>query len=224
MLAAKTSLCARVDALGEETKPSIGIDCRAKIEERLRQCEQGKVGGAGGEHSGCGLFPTSGSISFFILFPQIRKISGTGKAMAKAEKYEMKRSVTTHPLLGFVPNLSFVPLSSPLHSPSSPLPSSTPLPSPFLPPLSSPPLSSRLVSTPQQYSTAADFTLEGSGKRKRKRKEEGEVEVKQEATEDGGQWLYSQSYNKHDKTASCYSDMLLASVEWLVIPLNILHS
>lgn len=111
MLAAKTSLCARVDALGEETTPSsIGIDSRAKIEERLRQCEQGKI----------------------------RKISGTGKAMARAEKYEMK-------------------------------------------------------STPQQYSTAADFTLEGSGKRKRKREEretevkegEEEVEVRQEAADEG---------------------------------------
>ncbi len=43
MLAAKTSLCARVDALGEDVKPSIGIDSRVKIEERIRQCEQEKV-------------------------------------------------------------------------------------------------------------------------------------------------------------------------------------
>ena len=43
MLAAKASLCVRVDALGEEAKPTIGIDSRAKVEERLRQCEQSKV-------------------------------------------------------------------------------------------------------------------------------------------------------------------------------------
>lgn len=46
MLAAKTSLCARVDALGEEVKPTLGIDSRAKVEERLRECEQVKVGEA----------------------------------------------------------------------------------------------------------------------------------------------------------------------------------
>ena len=46
MLAAKTSLCARVDALGEEVKPTLGIDSRAKVEERLRECERVKVGEA----------------------------------------------------------------------------------------------------------------------------------------------------------------------------------
>ena len=58
MLAAKTSLCARVDALGEDTKPSIGIGSRAKVEERIRQCEQEKVGGGGG-----GWRRASGSVS-----------------------------------------------------------------------------------------------------------------------------------------------------------------
>lgn len=43
MLAAKASLCARVDALGEESAPSIGIESRAKVEDRVRQCEQNKV-------------------------------------------------------------------------------------------------------------------------------------------------------------------------------------
>lgn len=32
MLAAKTSLAARVDALGEETAPSIGIESKAKVQ------------------------------------------------------------------------------------------------------------------------------------------------------------------------------------------------
>ena len=43
MLAAKASLCARVDALGEESAPSIGIESRAKVEDRVRLCEQNKV-------------------------------------------------------------------------------------------------------------------------------------------------------------------------------------
>ena len=63
MLAAKASLCVRVDALGEDSDLSIGIASRSKVEERVRQCEQG----------------------------QLRRISGTGKARAQAEKYEMKR-------------------------------------------------------------------------------------------------------------------------------------
>lgn len=43
MLAAKASLCVRVDALGEDTAPSIGIGSRAMVEERLRQLELNKV-------------------------------------------------------------------------------------------------------------------------------------------------------------------------------------
>ena len=43
MLAAKASLCARVDALGEESAPSIGIESRAKVEDRVKYCEQNKV-------------------------------------------------------------------------------------------------------------------------------------------------------------------------------------
>ena len=65
MLAAKASLCIRVDALGDEAEPAIGIMSRAKVEERVRQCEQG----------------------------QLRRISGTGKARAQAEKYTPKRYV-----------------------------------------------------------------------------------------------------------------------------------
>ncbi len=44
MLAAKASLCVRVDALGEEGTTTIGLDSKIKVEERLRQCEQDKVG------------------------------------------------------------------------------------------------------------------------------------------------------------------------------------
>lgn len=43
MLAAKASLCVRVDALGEESEPTIGLSSRALVEQRLQNCEQGKV-------------------------------------------------------------------------------------------------------------------------------------------------------------------------------------
>ena len=63
MLAAKASLAIRVDALGEDVGTDMGIEHRAKLERRLREIEEGKVG----------------------------RISGTGKAKAKFEKYENKR-------------------------------------------------------------------------------------------------------------------------------------
>lgn len=69
MLAAKASLAIRYDALGEDGAQDIGLQGRAKIESRLREVEQG----------------------------QLRKISGTGKAMARAEKFEMKPSVKYNP-------------------------------------------------------------------------------------------------------------------------------
>ncbi len=43
MLAAKASLCVRVDALGEEEGPTIGLLSKALVEQRLRECEQTKV-------------------------------------------------------------------------------------------------------------------------------------------------------------------------------------
>lgn len=43
MLAAKTSLCVRVDALGEDANTSIGKTSRAMVEQRLVECEQEKV-------------------------------------------------------------------------------------------------------------------------------------------------------------------------------------
>ena len=42
-LAAKTSLCVRVDALGEEPNSQIGLDSRTKVEQKLHDCEQEKV-------------------------------------------------------------------------------------------------------------------------------------------------------------------------------------
>ena len=63
MLAAKASLCVRVDALGEDTNTEIGLNSRAMVEERLRQYELHKL----------------------------HRISGTGKMQAKTEKYDMSR-------------------------------------------------------------------------------------------------------------------------------------
>ena len=63
MLAAKASLCVRVDALGEDAGHNIGVNSRVLVENRLRLYEQDKV----------------------------RKISGTGKVQARAEKYDMSR-------------------------------------------------------------------------------------------------------------------------------------
>ncbi|XP_060888910.1 nucleolar protein 58 isoform X3 [Labrus mixtus] len=65
MLAAKASLAIRYDALGEDTNAEMGAENRAKLEARLRQLEE----------------------------KGIRRISGTGKAMAKADKYQHKSEV-----------------------------------------------------------------------------------------------------------------------------------
>ncbi|XP_023285586.1 nucleolar protein 58 [Seriola lalandi dorsalis] len=65
MLAAKASLAIRYDALGEDTNAEMGAENRAKLEARLRQLEE----------------------------KGIRRISGTGKAMAKSDKYQHKSEV-----------------------------------------------------------------------------------------------------------------------------------
>ncbi|GBM94074.1 Nucleolar protein 58 [Araneus ventricosus] len=64
MLAAKTSLAARVDAFGEE-EFDIGTESRAKLEKNLKKLEEGKK----------------------------TRISGTGKQKARFEKYENKSKV-----------------------------------------------------------------------------------------------------------------------------------
>jgi len=63
MLAAKAALAIRVDALGDESNASIGIEQRAVLEKRMHALEQGYM----------------------------RKVSGTGKQKAKFEKYSVKR-------------------------------------------------------------------------------------------------------------------------------------
>lgn len=43
MLAAKASLAARVDALGEDSNVELGMEIRAKVESRVRALEDGQV-------------------------------------------------------------------------------------------------------------------------------------------------------------------------------------
>nr|XP_046198008.1 nucleolar protein 58-like [Oncorhynchus gorbuscha] len=68
MLAAKASLAIRYDALGEDTNAEMGVENRAKLEARLRHLEE----------------------------KGIRRISGTGKAMAKSDKYQHKSDVKVY--------------------------------------------------------------------------------------------------------------------------------
>ncbi|KAJ3584025.1 hypothetical protein NHX12_014522 [Muraenolepis orangiensis] len=68
MLAAKSALAIRYDALGEDTNAEMGMENRAKLEVRLRHLED----------------------------KGIRKISGTGKSMARADKYQHKSDVRVY--------------------------------------------------------------------------------------------------------------------------------
>lgn len=43
MLAAKTALAVRYDALGEEVNTEMGVENRARLEIRIRNIEDGKV-------------------------------------------------------------------------------------------------------------------------------------------------------------------------------------
>eukprot|EP00061_Rhincodon_typus_P012247 g37864.t1 len=68
MLAAKASLAIRYDALGEDTNAEMGVENRAKLEIRIRHLEE----------------------------KGMRRISGTGKARAQADKYQHKSEVKTY--------------------------------------------------------------------------------------------------------------------------------
>lgn len=64
-LAAKASLATRVDAFGEDVTMELGTEHRAKLEIRLRMLEEGNLS----------------------------RLSGTGKAKSKLEKYHSKSEV-----------------------------------------------------------------------------------------------------------------------------------
>ena len=70
MLAAKAALATRVDALGEEVNFDLGAEHKAKLEARLRILEEGNL----------------------------RRISGSGKAKAKFEKYHVKSEILQYPV------------------------------------------------------------------------------------------------------------------------------
>ncbi|KAM9482937.1 nucleolar protein 58 [Clarias gariepinus] len=65
MLAAKTALAIRYDALGEDTNAEMGVENRAKLEARLRQLEE----------------------------KGMRRISGSGKTVARTDKYQHQSDV-----------------------------------------------------------------------------------------------------------------------------------
>lgn len=67
MVAAKTALATRVDALGENVSTQIGLEGRSKVEARMRSIEGG----------------------------HIHAISSTAKPLKKIEKYDSKRSTET---------------------------------------------------------------------------------------------------------------------------------
>ncbi|XP_053604777.1 nucleolar protein 58 [Plodia interpunctella] len=72
MLAAKAALATRVDAFGEDVSFELGAEHKVKLEQRLRLLEEGNL----------------------------RRISGTGKAKAKFEKYHSKSEVFQYPAAG----------------------------------------------------------------------------------------------------------------------------
>lgn len=69
-LAAKAALATRVDAFGEDTTFNLGAEHKAKLDARLRLLEEGNL----------------------------RRLSGTGKAKSKFEKYHVKTEVKTYPV------------------------------------------------------------------------------------------------------------------------------
>ncbi|XP_026283058.1 nucleolar protein 58 isoform X1 [Frankliniella occidentalis] len=69
MLAAKASLCTRLDALGEDSTLELGAEHKVKLESRLRLLEEGNL----------------------------RRLSGTGKAKSKFEKYQGKSEFKQYP-------------------------------------------------------------------------------------------------------------------------------
>lgn len=69
MLAAKASLCTRLDALGEDSTLELGAEHKATLEARLRLLEEGNL----------------------------RRLSGTGKAKSKFEKYQGKSQFKQYP-------------------------------------------------------------------------------------------------------------------------------
>ena len=84
MLAAKAALSIRVDALGEDTQASLGIEQRADLEKKFANLEQNAV-------SRVFLRRTT---TWAVESLQTKRISGTGKMQAKFDKYQQNSYVS----------------------------------------------------------------------------------------------------------------------------------
>ena len=65
LLASKSALAIRVDALGDSSEPTVGLELREKVEARVRQLEGG----------------------------HIAALTGNGAARSKTEKYDAKTAL-----------------------------------------------------------------------------------------------------------------------------------
>ncbi|XP_020772784.1 nucleolar protein 58 [Boleophthalmus pectinirostris] len=169
MLAAKTALAIRYDALGEDTNAEMGVENRAKLEARLRQLEE----------------------------KGIRRISGTGKAMAKADKYTHKSEVKVYDPSGdsTIPSTSKKRKIEELEEPEDAEPT-TPAPKPKK--------SKKETVTEEEATETAEASEETPKKKKKKKKdkksdEAAEEAVKQEAKEEEMEVPVSESIEKKKK-------------------------
>nr|XP_022905088.1 nucleolar protein 58 [Onthophagus taurus] len=134
MLAAKASLATRVDALGESTGFDLGVEHKTKLESRLRFLEEGNI----------------------------KRLSGTGKAKAKFEKYHGVSEIKQYPVAAD----STLPSSSKRKRDSD-----------------NKPLIEEIKTEVEEETT--ETTKQKKKKLKKEVKEEEEVEVKQEVEEQG---------------------------------------
>ncbi|XP_053739568.1 nucleolar protein 58 isoform X2 [Synchiropus splendidus] len=150
MLAAKAALAIRYDALGEDTNAEMGAENRAKLEARLRQLEE----------------------------RGIRRISGTGKAMAKADVYQHKSEVKIYDPSGdsTIPSTSKKRKFEEVEEGDAEVP--------VTPKVKSKKAKKEVVAVEEEEEEAAAEVAEETPKKKKKKKkvkaEEEEVEMKEE--------------------------------------------
>jgi len=170
MLAAKASLAIRYDALGEDTNAEMGVENRAKLEARLRHLEE----------------------------RGIRRISGTGKAMAKADKYQHKSEVKVYDPSGD----STLPSTSKKRKIEEVEAEDTSAPSTPVVPKTKKPKKEAVTEAVEE--AAAEETEETPKKKKKKKKskeaaEEETVEVKEEPMEEAETSVAEESTEKKKK-------------------------
>merc|ERR1739838_955363 len=166
MLAAKASLAIRYDALGEDTNAEMGAQNRLKLEARLRQLED----------------------------KGIRRISGTGKAMAKADKYQHKSEVKVYDPSGdsTLPSTSRKRKIEEVEEEDTSAPSTPVVPK-----------TKKSKKEPVTEEATAEETEETPKKKKKKKKretaEEETVEVKEEPMEEAETSVVEESSEKKKK-------------------------